>query len=113
MSRRQPRLLMLLHDYYPEEPRVAAEAHAALDAGFEVDVVALRRPGDAARADVEGVRCIRLPLEHRRGLGVRSTLVEYLRFAVMATVAAARLAARRRYDVVQVHTPPDFLIVGA
>src|SRR5205823_5724631 len=39
---RLPRLLMLLHDYYPEEVRVVAEARAAAAAGFEVDVIALR-----------------------------------------------------------------------
>src|SRR5581483_7535648 len=43
---RAARLLMLLHDYYPEEVRVVSEARAAVAAGFEVDVLALRGSGE-------------------------------------------------------------------
>lgn len=109
---RRPRLLMLLHGYYPDEPRVLAEATAAVDAGFEVDILTLRRPGGQGVKDVDGVRCIELPIQHRRGAGVATVLGEYLGFTLLATLKAARLA-RRRYDVVQVHNPPDFLFVAA
>lgn len=103
---------MLLHGYYPDEPRVLAEASAAADAGFDVDVVALRRPGDPAVAESDGVRCIRLPIRHRRGAGAAAVLGEYVGFTFLAALKAARLAPRR-YDVVQVHNPPDFLVAAA
>jgi glycosyltransferase involved in cell wall biosynthesis len=112
-NERAPRVLMLLHAHFPDEPRVAAEVGAAVAAGFDVDVVALRRPGEGAEAEVEGARLIRLPVEHRRGVGVASLVKEYLVFTALATVEAARRARRRRYDVVQVHNPPDFLMVAA
>ena len=108
-----PRVLMLLHGYFPDEPRVAAEARAAIDAGFDVDIVTLRRPGEASTETIEGVRLHRLPIEHRRGAGLASTALEYLAFTALAGIAAARLSARRRSDVVQVHNPPDFLVVAA
>jgi glycosyltransferase involved in cell wall biosynthesis len=38
---------------------------------------------------------------------------EYVAFTILATFAAASLAVRRRYATVQVHNPPDFLIVAA
>ena len=110
---RPPRLLMLLHGYYPDEPRVLAEARAAIDAGFDVDVLALQRRGDPAVSDHDGIRCIRLPLEHERGTSFRATLVEYLGFTLLAFLRSARLARTRRYDVVQVHTPPDTLVIAA
>lgn len=112
MGLRSPRLLMLLHGYFPDEPRVAAEARAALDAGFEVDVVALRRPGDEVEEVVAGIHLRRLPVEHRRGAGLLGTIREYASFALRASVEASRLARRRRYDVVQVHSPPDFLVLA-
>ena len=110
---RVPRLLMILHDYYPDEPRVAAEARAASEAGFEVDVVALRRPGEAAAEEIGGIRLRRLPVEHRRGSGLGSMIREYLVFGGLATIESARLSFRRRYDLVQVHNPPDFLVLAA
>ena len=42
---REGRLLMVVHSTVPDDPRVMSEARAARDAGFEVDIVALR--GDA------------------------------------------------------------------
>jgi glycosyltransferase involved in cell wall biosynthesis len=104
---------MLLHGYFPDEPRVAAEARAATAAGFEVDVVGLRRPGEAAQDVIDDVRLRRLPVEHRRGAGFASIILEYLAFTLFATIDAARWSRRRRYDVVQVHNPPDFLVLAA
>jgi hypothetical protein len=113
MTSRPTRVLMLLHGYFPDEPRVASEARAAVAAGFEVDIITLRRAGEAPEEEVNRVRVHRLPVEHRRGGGIPATAAEYLGFTARAAVAAARLARRRRYDVVQVHTPPDFLAAAA
>jgi glycosyltransferase involved in cell wall biosynthesis len=102
---------MVVHGPYPVgEPRVEREAGAALAAGWTVDVLAMRRPGEAAEETVAGVRVRRLPLEHHRGTSLLGTLGEYVGFA---TLAAWELARGGRYDVVQVHAPPDFLLAAA
>ena len=112
-SARKPRVLMILHGFFPTEVRVAAEVRAAIAAGFEVDVIALRGEGDEANGVAEGARFYRLPIDHRQGAGLISVIAEYVGFTALATVKAARLALRRRYDVVQVHNPPDFLVLAA
>jgi glycosyltransferase involved in cell wall biosynthesis len=104
---------MLLHAYYPDDPRATVQARAAGDAGFDVDVIALRRPDQTATEVVDRVRVHRLPVERHRGSGLVTVLREYIGFTARAALAAARLARRRRYDVVQVHNPPDFLVLGA
>ena len=104
---------MLLHADYPGEQRVEAEVRAAIAAGFDVDILTTRRPGEDAESEVEGARVIRLPIEHRRGMGLAAVLREYVGFTLVATYRAARLAWRHRYGVVQVHNPPDFLVVAA
>jgi glycosyltransferase involved in cell wall biosynthesis len=110
---RAPRLLMLLHDCYPQEPRVASEARAARAAGFEVTVVALREPGEEPDEVVEGVRVVRLPVRHEHGGARLSLLREYVLFTTLAAAHAVRLARGARPDVVHVHNPPDFLVVAA
>lgn len=110
---RAPRLLMLLHDYYPQEPRVASEARAAKAAGFDVTVVALREPDEEPEEVVEGVRVIRLPVRHEHGGAKFSLLNEYVRFTTLAAAHAVRVARGARPDVVHVHNPPDFLVVAA
>ena len=113
MSRKR-RLCMVIHGPYPmTEGRVAREALAAIDAGWEVDVVAVREPGDLAREIVDGVTIFRLPFSHTQGEGIFTTTLEYLAFMVVASAKLAALFRRRRYQVIQVHNPPDFLVFAA
>jgi glycosyltransferase involved in cell wall biosynthesis len=101
---------MVVHGPYPVgEPRVAREAIAAIEAGF----VAMHRPGEPRIELVEGVRVLRLPIGHARGVGAARLLAEYLAFTVLASAAVASRFRRRRFDVVHIHTPPDFLLIAA
>lgn len=104
---------MLVHAYYPEDVRVAAEARAAIAAGFEVAVVALRRNDQQAEEWIDGARVIRLPVGHQRGTGKLTLLREYLSFTALAIMRTAARSLRHRFDVVQVHNPPDFLVVAS
>jgi glycosyltransferase involved in cell wall biosynthesis len=105
---------MVVHGPYPVgEPRVAREVAVALGAGFQVDVVAMRREGEPSAETIDGASVYRLPIEHRRGAGAASVLVEYVAFTALAFLKVAALAIRRGYSVVQVHNPPDFLILTA
>jgi glycosyltransferase involved in cell wall biosynthesis len=108
------RLCMVVHGPYPVgESRVAGEALAAIDAGWEVDVVAMRTPGEPADEIVDGVRIYRLPMSRRRGAGVIAAAREYFGFTFLATSRIAALMRRRRYSIVHVHNPPDFLVITA
>jgi glycosyltransferase involved in cell wall biosynthesis len=76
-------------------------------------VLATRQPGQLATEVVDGARVTRLPIEHRWGGSALGVAREYLGFTALAALRAARLAGPRRYAVVHVHNPPDFLIVAA
>jgi glycosyltransferase involved in cell wall biosynthesis len=102
---------MLVHGPYPE-PRVEREAQAARADGWKVDVVAMRRPGEPAKESCDGVSVIRLPFNHVHGIGISSLVREYVGFTAFASVTVARRHLRRKYDVLHVHNPPDFLIVA-
>jgi glycosyltransferase involved in cell wall biosynthesis len=107
------RLCMVVHGPYPiGEPRVAREAEAAVDNGYAVEVVAMRRAGEPAQEVVNGVLVTRLPIRHARGGGIWRIVAEYSLFATMATGVVGSRAIKRRYDIVHVHSPPDFLIVA-
>jgi glycosyltransferase involved in cell wall biosynthesis len=102
---------MIVHARYPVgEPRVQRLAAAAVEAGYEVDVVCLRHTGEQAREVVECVDVHRLPLSHDRSSRASAMAVEYLAFAALATAKVAQLTARQRYDVVHVSNPPDLLV---
>lgn len=105
---------MVVHGPYPVgEPRVAREAQAAIDAGFEVDVVAMKALGETRSESVDGARVLRMPHLRSTRSGAGSLLYEYGGFSALAASRVARLHLARRYGVVQVHNPPDFLIAAA
>jgi glycosyltransferase involved in cell wall biosynthesis len=105
---------MVVHAPYPlGETRVEREAHAAQEHGWDVDVVAMRATGESAVETArDGVRIFRLPVRRARGASAATVAREYARFTILATLKVAALHRRRRYAVVQVHNPPDFLVVA-
>lgn len=105
---------MLVHAPYPlAETRVEREAHAAQVDGWEVDVVALTDPGEPPEeTGADGIRIIRLPQSRTRSGSIRTLADEYLGFTVRAAITVLRLHRKRRYSVIQVHNPPDFLIAA-
>jgi glycosyltransferase involved in cell wall biosynthesis len=105
---------MLVHGPFPVgEPRVAREARAAVSAGYEVDVICMRRPGEPRNETLDRIRIHRLPLAHARGIGFPAIVREYVGFSVLAAGKLWGLTRRRRYRVIHVHNPPDFLLLAA
>jgi glycosyltransferase involved in cell wall biosynthesis len=101
---------MVVHSYYPGDPRVRREAEALAGDGWSVDVVCLRGKGELATEDCGGVRVFRLPDQRHRGGGLAVYLLEYAAFFALASLRIVWLHLHRRYDVVQAHNMPDFLV---
>ena len=103
---------MIVDNSYPD-PRVEREARALVLRGHSVDVICARAGREPSREVIEGVTVHRLPVRRRRGAGLVTQLLEYALFTGWAAVKLMRLDARRRYDVVQAHNVPDFLVAAA
>jgi len=106
------RVAIVRHSFYPFELNVKREAEALRDAGYDVDVICLRGPGEAGREDVEGIHVHRLPVGHKRGKILRYVW-EYNAFFVLAAAKLAALHNQRRFGAVQVNTMPDYLVFVA
>jgi glycosyltransferase involved in cell wall biosynthesis len=104
---------MLVHAYYDEDPRVRREAESLVASGRPVDVFGLRRETDEPIGFLDGVTVHRLDVRRHQGAGIGTYLAEYLAFIGRATWELTRAHRRRRYALVQVHTPPDVLAFAA
>lgn len=108
-------VLMVVHDCYPLDARAVREARAAAQAGYRVDVICLTDDGEARREAIDGIHVHRIGVSRKRGVGLGRMLREYVEFAASASFLAARIHVRHRgasERVVQIHAPPDFLIVA-
>src|SRR5215471_4109126 len=99
---------MVGYTYYESDPRVIREAEAAVEAGYEVDFLALQRPGSLPLEVINGVRVFRLNQAKYRGRGRFRYLFEYLKFFAKCLVKTTSLFLNRRYKVVHVNNMPDF-----
>jgi glycosyltransferase involved in cell wall biosynthesis len=100
------------HAIASQDPRIRRQVDALQEAGYHVDVIGLRAPGEAPEESANGVRNVRLPVD-RWFSGFAGHLVEYIAFASLATWRLAREHRRRRYSLIQVATVPDFLVFSA
>src|SRR6266542_5652978 len=109
-----PRLCMVVHGPYPiSEPRVEREVQVALREGYEVDVIAMRRAGEPATEADGSLHVLRLPLSHVRARGFAGMVCEYIGFTLLASAKILRRSLRRPYSIVQIHNPPDFVMLAA
>jgi glycosyltransferase involved in cell wall biosynthesis len=110
---RPPRALMIVHSYYEEDARVRREAEALVGSGWEVDVLGLKRPGEPDTDLIGGGNLRRLPVHRHQGAGIGTYLLEYGDFLVRSMLAATGAHRRRPYDLVEVHSLPDYLVFAA
>jgi glycosyltransferase involved in cell wall biosynthesis len=107
------RVCVVRQHYVPQDTRVLREVTALADAGYEVDVLCVRKPGEATREQLGRVRIRRLAAVPGPGSGRARYLLRYLWFFVRAAVLVTLGHLRRRYQVVQVNSVPDALVFAA
>src|SRR5262249_25031733 len=122
------RVLMLVENEFPGDPRVRNEAFTLVDNGFQVAVIALRRPGQKPHEVINGVSTYRLPRltlfkklpDERRSQVWRllnkvqvvgGYVVEYSYFTLACLVVSTYVALVEGFDAIHAHNPPDTLVV--
>jgi len=107
------RICMVAYTDYAYDSRVRREAESLVDRGDTVDVIALRKRGEDRVRILQGVRVIQPLMGRYRGGSASMYLVNYCLFFVVASVWLALLHLKNPYQVIQVHTMPDFMVFVA
>jgi glycosyltransferase involved in cell wall biosynthesis len=107
------RICMVAFTHYSTDTRVRREAEALVDRGDEVDALCLREEGREDIWMLNGVRLHQLPIGRYRGSSVVTYLLRYTLFFLVAALWLNYLHLKKRYQVIQVHTMPDFMVFVA
>lgn len=113
IAKRPLRVCQVAYTFYENDNRVRRYAEALATQGNEVEVMALRRKGQAKSGYSEGVRVFRI---QRRAVTEKQPLAYLLKilfFFVRSTLLLSLRHLRNPYDVVHVHNVPDFLVFTA
>lgn len=104
--------MLVENNPYPQDGRVRREATSLATAGYEVTVIA-PSAGDQPRSDVvDGVRVHRYPAPPQAN-GLTGYIIEYGYSMVAAFALSLYVFARRGFDVVHTHNPPDTYVAIA
>jgi len=107
------RVCMLAYSFYEYDTRIQQYARALADRGDEVDVIALKRQGYPGQGSVDGVEVYRIQSRKVDERGPLTYLYRIMRFLFHSAIVLRRNHLARPYQVIHVHSVPDFLVFAA
>lgn len=99
---------MLAYTFYDADNRVRRYAEALVRRGDQVDAIAIARPGQPAFEVIQGVRVYRIQKRVIDESGPFSYLIKLLLFFFRSAWFLAAHHLREPYQLIHVHSVPDF-----
>src|ERR1039457_172887 len=107
------RACMLAYTFYETDNRVRRYAEALVKRGDEVDAICLAREGQPAFEVMHGVKVFRIQKRVIDEKGPVSYLMKLLMFFCRSAWLVTKKHLRRPYNVIHVHSVPDFEVFAA
>jgi glycosyltransferase involved in cell wall biosynthesis len=107
------RICMVAYTYYEGDNRVRRYAETLVKRGDTVDAIVLRQDGAASFTNVSGVNVYKV---QRRTINERfkiEYLLKLVTFLIRSFFRLTYLHIRHRYDLIHVHSIPDFEVFAA
>jgi glycosyltransferase involved in cell wall biosynthesis len=107
--RRSKKVCIVRRAYYPEETHTRRNAETLLQKGYSIDIICERDTNQLPYEVVRGVQVFRLAIGHKRH-GVLRYVLEYIVFSLWASMKLTWLHLKKKYDVIEIESMPDFLV---
>ncbi|MCP4710744.1 MAG: glycosyltransferase, partial [Planctomycetes bacterium] len=107
------RVCMMAYTFYENDNRVKRYAEALARRGDEVDVIALQQLGQPCFKRENGINVYRIQKRIINEKTKFTYLYRLLRFLIVSSYQVSRRHWAQRYDVVHVHSIPDFEVFAA
>ena len=104
---------MVAYSYYERDNRVRRYAEALMSRGDTVDVVSLRHRGQADYGEINGAKVHRIQPREVNEKGKFSYFSRVARFFVRSAIFLSREHHGDPYDLIHVHSVPDFEVFAA
>ena len=107
------KIAMVAYTNYEQDNRVRRYAEALAMRGDQVDAIVLKTPGQPDIGELKGVRIYRIQKRNDSERLPTTYLFKLLLFMVRSAVTLAKNSLKGRYDVIHVHSVPDFEVFAA
>jgi glycosyltransferase involved in cell wall biosynthesis len=113
-SRHKPlNICMIAYSFYETDSRIKQYATALVERGDRVDVIALRGQDQPSHSVLNGVNVFRIQARKINERGPLSYLLRIMRFLLSAAAIITRRHFSGKYQLIHVHSVPDFLVFAA
>jgi glycosyltransferase involved in cell wall biosynthesis len=112
LGRRRLRICMLGYAFYQTDNRIRRYAEALVKRGDDVDAIVLAREGQPRFDVICGVKVCRIQKRLINETGQLSYLLRLMMFLVLSTWTLTIKHLRKPYDVIHVHSVPDFEVLA-
>ena len=106
-------ICMLAYTFYLHDNRVRRYAESLVKRGDNVDVISLKLPGQPEFEKVRGVNVYRIQKREITEKGKLDYLIRNLKFFIRTAIFLSIKQFKKRYDLIHVHSIPDFLVFSA
>jgi glycosyltransferase involved in cell wall biosynthesis len=107
------RVCMLTYSFYETDARVRKYAETLARQGDHVDVLSLKREGQHAHDFLDGVNIYRIQERSVDEKGKFDYLYKLIKFLINSTFQLTKKHIMSRYDIIHVHSVPDFEVLAA
>lgn len=107
------KICMVSYSFYLDDSRIQQYASALAKRGDHVDIVALRRPGAPKFEVVDGVNLYSIQSRTRNEKSRTAYFLRVVRFLLHAAYFVGLRHLKERYQLIHVHSVPDFLVFAA
>lgn len=128
MKKYRAKILMLLENPFPEDPRVKNEASKLTEAGYKVYIIAQRFMDDVKlKEEVNGITVYRVPIldlfkKTCSGDSLMQLFIfriksfigyvtEYFYFTIISLIMSSYILIRHGFDVIHINNPPNTLFI--
>jgi glycosyltransferase involved in cell wall biosynthesis len=100
---------MVVQSNYPADPRVRRQAEKLAKEGYNVHIICLRKGKEAPEERLGSIAVSRILNTYNKETFWGYILVS-ISFFILAFIKLIRLSCKEKYDLLQVHNMPDFLV---
>lgn len=107
------RACMLAYTFYETDGRVMRYAETLAKEGVIVEAIVLRRDGQPVEEIINGVKVLRIQRRLKNETGKYSYLARIVKFFFRSMIEITRRHLKAPYDIIHVHSVPDFEVFAA
>jgi glycosyltransferase involved in cell wall biosynthesis len=104
---------MVVYSYYPMDQRVRREVETIMENGASVDIICARNEKEGKYGECNRASIFRVPMQIKRSGGHLVYFLRYFVFLFLTAAALTRLFIKNRYNVIHVHSIPDYEVFAA